>query len=314
MLEHTLIFGPQQHLVGTITQPDRSAGGAPPVMALLTNAGVIPRVGPHRMNVKLARRFAALGIPTLRFDLSGLGDSKRPVSTLSAAAQFVADTRAAMDLAAQRHGSQRFFMVGFCSGADIAHLTALEDPRLQAAVLFDAYVYPTRKAKLLGLLHRVRRHGPHAAAYKLARYLLRERLARRGAAPAEAAVAEGPVIFGRTRMPPRDEFGQRIRALVERGMKLHFVYSGGEPDWYNYEAQFKDMFDPYGFVDRVDYTYLAQSDHTITQPHAQEALTELVVRWLQERVIGTAAVPAGMPPGQTLPTSSLAVPATRAAA
>ncbi|MCM5680343.1 alpha/beta hydrolase [Schlegelella sp. S2-27] len=290
MIEHTLVFGPQQNLVGTLTFPDAARGGSnPPVMALLTNAGVIPRVGPHRMNVKLARRFAQLGVPTLRFDLSGLGDSQRAISTQSASAQFVADTRAAMDLAASRYGCHRFFMIGFCSGADIAHLTALEDSRLQAALLFDSYVYPTRKAKLLGLWHRLRRHGVPATAYKLARYMLRARLDTSQDDGTGTPAAEGPVIFGRSRMPARDEFGARIRTLVDRGVQLYFVYSGGEPDWYNYEGQFCEMFESYGFVDDVRYTYLRQSDHTLTQPHAQQALTGLIEQWLHERVLGAEA-------------------------
>ena len=46
---------------------------APTVVFL--NAGLIPHVGPGRLWVTLARRLAAAGIPALRVDLSGLGES-----------------------------------------------------------------------------------------------------------------------------------------------------------------------------------------------------------------------------------------------
>ena len=105
----------------------------------------------------------------------------------------------------------------------------------------------------------------------------------RDASAAAGQPVESPVIFGRTRMPPRDEFGNSIRTLVDRGVELHFVYSGGEPDWYNYERQFHDMFEPYGFVDQVAYTYLTQSDHTLTQPKAQDAFIACVDDWLEQR-------------------------------
>ena len=282
MIEQSLIFGPERHLVGTVTLPEQPVVGQ--VMLLLTNAGVIPRVGPHRVNVKLARHFAQQGIAAMRFDLSGLGDSRRSSSRLPTGEQFVADTRAAMDLAEQRYGCNRFFMIGFCSGADIAYLTALEDPRLRALVMWDSYVYPNTKAKLLGFAHRIRRHGLALAFVKAARYFGATLQSRKVSAET-AGEPEGPVIFGRTRMPPRDEFGQRIHSLVERGAEVYFIYSGGEPDWYNYRGQFHDMFREFGFVDEVAYDYLEQSDHTLTQPHAQTALIEHAQRWFQGRAM-----------------------------
>ena len=42
---------------------------------VIFNAGAVHRVGPNRMTVTLARRLAAMGLPSLRFDLEGLGDS-----------------------------------------------------------------------------------------------------------------------------------------------------------------------------------------------------------------------------------------------
>jgi dienelactone hydrolase len=282
MIEQSLIFGPERHLVGTVTLPEQPVVGQ--VMLLLTNAGVIPRVGPHRVNVKLARHFAQQGIAAMRFDLSGLGDSRRSSSRLPTGEQFVADTRAAMDLAEQRYGCNRFLMIGFCSGADIAHLTALEDPRLRAMVMWDSYVYPNTKAKLLGFAHRIRRHGLAAALFKATRFI-GAALQSRKASAQTGGEPEGPVIFGRTRMPPREEFGQRIHSLVKGGVEIYFIYSGGEPDWYNYHDQFHDMFREFGFVDEVAYDYLEQSDHTLTQPKAQAALIEHVQRWFQGRAV-----------------------------
>lgn len=282
MNEQTLIFGPDKHLVGTVSLPAQPKPGRDNVMVLLTNAGVIPRIGPHRLNVKLARHFARQGIASLRFDMSGLGDSRRSASRQSTGDQFVADTVAAMDLAKQQFGCTQFIMIGFCSGADVAHLAALEDARLRAIVMWDSYVYPNTKAKLLGFIHRARRHGFRAAFVKALRFV-RAAAKSRSESAASGQAVEGPVIFGRTRMPPRDDFGKRIRTLVDRGVELYFVYSGGEPDWYNYESQFRDMFQAYGFVERVAYTYLTLSDHTLTQPKAQDAFVSCVDRWLDER-------------------------------
>ncbi len=282
MNEQTFVFGPDQNLIGTFTLPERAAPEYAGTMALLTNAGVIPRIGPHRLNVKLARRLAERGIATLRFDLSGLGDSRRSSSRRTTGEQFIFDTRCAMDLAQSQFGAARFFMVGFCSGGDVAHVTALEDARLRAMVMWDSYVYPTRQAQLRGLLLRLRRNTPSSMVKKVWHRLSRPAPSEPDAA-AEQAPA-GPTIFGRATMPPRDEFGQRILTLVDRGVEILFLYSGGEPLWFNYEGQFGDMFGACGFVDRVAYEYLPRSDHTFIQPHAQAALIERVEHWLDNRV------------------------------
>jgi hypothetical protein len=226
-------------------------------------------------------------VGSLRFDTSGLGDSRRPDSTLSANEQFVADTRAAMDAAQSRYGCAQFAMIGFCSGADIAHMTALEDDRLRAVVLFDSYVYPTVRAKLNGIVHRVRRYGALTMLGKLLRYPFRKQVVISEATSGDAPPKDGPVIFGRARMPAREIFGERIRTLVDRGVKVFFIYSGGEPLWFNYHGQFRDTFDSFGFVDKVAYEFLVQSDHTVTQPHARSAVIDLVVRWWQQEVNGT---------------------------
>jgi Serine aminopeptidase, S33 len=284
MIEQTIIFGPENHLVGTVTLPDRSRSGHATTMALLTNAGVIPRIGPHRLNVRLARRFAEMGIATLRFDMSGLGDSRRSSSRRSTGEQCIADTRSAMDLAQSQFGRNAFFMVGFCSGGDVANVVAFEDERLRAVALWDSYVYLTPKSKWLGLLHRLKRQTPASIVRKSV-----ERLGKVVSTPKDdgtpVAPAPVPTIFGRSKMPDRDDFGRRIRTLVDRGVEVFFLYSGGEPDSYNYEGQFRDMFSSYGFVDRVEYDYRERSDHTFIQPHSQQALVERIERWLEERAL-----------------------------
>ena len=139
MMETTRFFGAHKHLVGTFTEPEAHQPASGSVMVLLTNAGVISRSGPHRINVLLARRFSALGLRSLRWDLSGLGDSARPAQALPMYEQFVADTRAAMDEAQRMYGVSRFIMIGFCSGAEVAYYTALKDERLIGLALFALF-------------------------------------------------------------------------------------------------------------------------------------------------------------------------------
>jgi pimeloyl-ACP methyl ester carboxylesterase len=279
MAEQTLILGAEQHLVATLTP---AAGGQTPrCVAVLTNSGVIPRSGPHRMNVHLARQFAEIGIASIRFDMSGLGDSRRSSSTQPLLDQWVADTRAVMDLAQAQFNCDRFVMVGFCSGAEVAHLVGLEDPRLRAALLWDLYAYPTPQSRLRKLVYRLRRAGLVGLVQKLIARMFtvvsqKTDAASTGASPANAAPSQAPA---------KALFAQRIQTLVDGGMELMFAFSGAQPEWFNHPGQFKDMFGGQRFVDQVAFNYLERCDHLITRREAQALFSDMTVQWLKQRVL-----------------------------
>ena len=291
MAEQTLIIGSDQHLVATLTPATQPGTASPPWVAVLTNSGVIPRSGPHRMNVHLARRFAEMGIPSIRFDMSGLGDSRRSSGTLPVVQQWVADTRSVMDTAQARFGCDRFFMVGFCSGAEVAHLVALEDKRMRAAVLWDLYAYPTLQSKLRAVLYRLHRAGT--------RNVVRKVLAR--ALPMLCAISQGAAGAKEDRsvevsqVPPISEYARRIQTLVDGGVELMFSYCGGEPEWFNHPGQFRGMFGRYAFIDKVAFSYLDKSDHLITRREAQQSFITMVVQWLEQRVLVASASPTSAP-------------------
>lgn len=283
MNEHTLILGADQHLVATFTP---AAGDSPaPVIALLTNSGVIPRSGPHRMNVHIARRLAARGIASVRFDMSGLGDSRRSESTLPVVEQWVADTRSVMDAAQARFGCANFLMVGFCSGAEVAHLVALEDTRLRAILIWDLYAYPSPQSRLRTLLFRLRRAGLTGLLRKIGQRMAGALPRRRKGEQAVGRALEASMV------PPLNVFAQRIQKLVDGGVELLFVYCGGEPEWFNHAGQFKSMFGRYPFYDRLGFHYLTESDHLITTATAQQAFLALTDNWIEKQVLPAVRAP-----------------------
>ncbi|MFN4266563.1 MAG: serine aminopeptidase domain-containing protein [Aquabacterium sp.] len=281
MTERTVIFGDDQHLIATLTPPSQTATPTRWV-ALLTNSGVIPRFGPHRMNVRLAQRFASMGVASIRYDMSGLGDSRRIQSQGTITEQWVRDTRAAMDQAQAVWGDDvRFFMIGFCSGAEVAHLTALEDKRLEAAVLWDFYAFPTWKSKLYKLLYKLRRAGCKG----ILRRLLRMTDGARATSGSGRSADDGLQGFNTGPVPPPDVYMRRFQQLADQKVSLFFYYSGGEPEWYAYRNQFFDMFEGQRFVSQVHFDQLAISDHLITTKPAQEGFTAAVIRWLESTVL-----------------------------
>jgi pimeloyl-ACP methyl ester carboxylesterase len=126
-------------LVGVLAEP---LGEPAPIGVVLLNAGAQRRIGPNRMWVEMARRWAARGIPTLRLDLSGIGDADGNASAYRSDAgfyvpEFVGQARAALDALGARALPRRFVLGGLCSGAYWSLYAAIEDERVAAALMLN---------------------------------------------------------------------------------------------------------------------------------------------------------------------------------
>ncbi len=130
---------PAGRLFGVLAQ---QPGAGSDVCAVLLNAGALHHVGPNRMWVETARRWAALGVPTLRVDLAGIGESDGAVTGYTDVASlyvpdFVEQISAVLDGLESRGLPSRFVLMGLCSGAYWSFQTALDDDRVSAAFMLN---------------------------------------------------------------------------------------------------------------------------------------------------------------------------------
>lgn len=277
--ESIVRFGPAEHLLGIVTPAAQPVPDAP--VCLLFNAGVVHRIGPHRLNVKLARALAARGFTAIRMDLSGLGDS--PVSsdaaTVNSSDQAMADLRAAMDFIERSEGVNRFVLFGLCSGARHGYRLAQIDPRIVALLMFDGYVFPTTKTQILRRIKRFRASPWSEIARKPIDWIL-----RRGRAKAATAVPAGEPEH-----PTPAQFQAAMDALVARGTSVWTMHSGSFVGYFNYADQWRDKFRGAAFMSNFRQDYLPELDHTLSSVPAQRKLVDLVGDWVQ----GLFGVPAG---------------------
>lgn len=278
MTEVPLLFGPAKNLVGTLAQPPGQDGSD--LAFLMFNAGVLSRIGPHRLNVKIARALAVAGQTSLRFDLSGRGDSRDRGAASDVKAQAASDLRLAMDYLESIHGVRRFALIGICSGAVEAFRVALLDSRVVGVMMFDGHWYRTRWTKPV-------RHWKRLRAKSLPELLATlRRLARPAAAPdpGTARVAESEPAN-----PPRVEFVSAVQSLIDRRVATCFVYSGSVIEYYSYANQFRDAFRREAFFDKVRCEFRPDIDHTFISLDAQRSMIDLVLDWIGE-VRGAGAV------------------------
>lgn len=263
-VERPFRFGRARHLVGVAGLPPARHGATG---VILLNAGLMHRIGPFRLHVDLARRLNALGYPTLRFDLSTLGDSGASAEAGSREQQIGADVADAMALLGRQAGCTRFVLIGLCRGAQSAHAAAVATAGVAGAIFLDGYIYRTAGFRLRHYLPRLL--SPTRWRGFLARKL------RQVIEPEEAS-------FGSV-YPPRTQVRQELSIMLARGLKFYFVYSGGIGEQFNHPRQFRECYGR-GVADHpaVRMDLLDGTDHTYTLACDRERLFGYVERWLQD--------------------------------
>jgi hypothetical protein len=202
---------------------------------LLLNAGAVRRIGPNRTWVEASRRWAASGVPTLRVDVEGVGDSPgeeglyRDDGAMYDPSLY-AHVFAAMDFLQARGTAQRFVLAGLCASANWSVHCALRDERVSGlmlinlrAVIWDEGLGPARDFHALFSeplsLARVRRVATAERVMALLRWLI--------AAPVRRVRA---LVTGDVHGAPDDRDAQALlEAIVNSGRRVLLLFSEREP-------------------------------------------------------------------------------------
>lgn len=144
MNEMIVKFGEMNSLAGILTLPQHAPPSETTAIVML-NAGLLHRVGPRRVYVKIARHFAAQQLTCLRFDLSGIGDSSISNNSQSVRDRSTSEIVSALNYLQEMYGIKRFILLGSCSGALNAIKTANLEPRVIGTVLINFRAYTTKR-------------------------------------------------------------------------------------------------------------------------------------------------------------------------
>ncbi|HEU4843318.1 MAG TPA: hydrolase 1, exosortase A system-associated [Burkholderiaceae bacterium] len=122
-----------QSLVGIIDVPERPLARG----VLVLSGGPHYRVGSHRHYTLMARLLAPRGIPVMRFDCRGMGDSDGQAGCGDALAQDIA--AAIREFCRQMPELKEIVLWGLGDGASAAALYAHTDPRVHGLVLLNPW-------------------------------------------------------------------------------------------------------------------------------------------------------------------------------
>jgi hypothetical protein len=266
-------FGPESGLLGIYSDAGRGAE----LCCLLINSGIVPRIGPHRMNVKIARALAAAGVDSLRFDLSGLGDSRPAAGAANYIDQAVHDIRAAMDFVEQRSGrGRRFAIFGICSGAVNGYHAALADERIDGLLMLDGFWYRTRWTEPVRLWKRFRAMSVRRLLAAFSRKLRRAVIAPPPPAEPRADIF---ATDGSGNLPPA-QFAAGMNRITERGAQVFLLYTSSVTGLVSYDAQIRHAFQGEPFATRIRSEARGDIDHTAVLQIYQRHMTRIVCDWV----------------------------------
>jgi dienelactone hydrolase len=274
-------FGPGDALMGMLTAPVRQAPAG--VACLMFNMGANHRVGPRRINVKLAHALAARGVGSLRFDLGGIGDSEALNTAPDVQTRAVHALEAAMDVAERQLGARQFVIVAMCSGVEQAMGVAADDARVVAISLFDGFAFPERRSRWERTVRRALAAPAHPAfPGKAKRWLQRHLLKSHSTKPL-------PGFF--TESKPQDTnaawFGATLKRLVERKVAVQLLYSGS----LHVRDRGRDQLGPFArepYAQALHYEFMREVDHTVCTERGQQLFLQCVGDWVTDRCFGAA--------------------------
>lgn len=265
-------------LVGVMTLPQAS----PTLGFVILPGGPNYRAGAHRQFVQLARRVAATGVATLRFDYRGMGDS---TGTPPGFTDVAPDMSAALD-ALQRRCPEvtRVVLCGLCEGASSALLYcgATRDPRVVALVLLNPWVRSEATIAKTYLRHYyVRRLASRAFWSKL----WRGGIDLRGAARDVGANASAALSHDARRGAVVPSYPRAMASALRTFAGSVLVVLSGQDltarefaDFARADAHWR------GLLERRNVTRrdVAFADHTFSSASARDALEKEVLAWLAQ--------------------------------
>jgi len=278
-------------LRGILTEPSAPVGGP---CAVLLNTGAVRRIGPSRIWVQTARRWAARGVPTLRLDIEGIGDADGadvgyPDDALFHRPELLTQVSQAMDAMRARGVGTSFVLVGLCSGSYWALRLCAADDRVRAAALLNCRVVVWDDGLAAGRyvrtlvterpsLARIRRVASPQLIREVLRWLvaLPGRWLRRLAASRQAG-------------PSESETDRVLGRLRDSGKRVLFLFAEREPladelERSGWRAQLERS-------PGITFEHIEVNDHTLRPGWAQEQAQAALDRFLDGALGAEEAAP-----------------------
>jgi alpha-beta hydrolase superfamily lysophospholipase len=300
LIERALYVDEERALFAIATQLERPAGASASPQShgvLMLNGGATSHIGPNRMYVELARRWAASGYVVLRLDLAGLGDSAtRPGKSGNEVYPpgAVDDVSAAINCLRRDFGVAHVTLAGLCAGAYHALRSALSGVHVNTVLLVNPLTFywkPGSKLSDLQVAEVVRNPGLYVERMRSGkswRKLLAGRvnlwrvlkiLVRRALLTLVSGVRD--LTRQLNIRLPRD-LGWELQSLAARGVRIVFLFARGDGGEDLLRVQGGSAVKSIG--ERCRVHIIDGADHIFSQRPARRELLQLLTEELPRQI------------------------------
>jgi len=261
-----VLMGRDRSLFGMLTRPTQQEAH---LGAIIFNAGLLHNVGPFRLHVDLAEELARIGIPSLRIDQSGKGDSP-PRDGMSRQESILADYHECVSHISQ-YGTHKHILIGLCSGADDALDIASRADGVVGIVMLDGYAKKT-------LSFYFRKYGAKILSWRSWRNVLNRFLRMLALAGTDSAEAEDGLNI-RNWSSDRQML-DKISSCLSNDIRILAIFTHGQ-DYYNHLNQLsKSIAGPER--SRLKEIYFPDADHTYSRVNDRERLLSAISSGIAE--------------------------------
>lgn len=284
--------GAHTSLFGVVCRPLTQSGVRPAV--LLLSAGAVHAIGPNRLWVQIARRWARRGITVLRLDLSGIGDSParagEPANVVYSRSAM-ADVAVAVEwLLGHDGGATRCHVMGLCSGAYHSFKAATSGLPVATALMINPLTYFWKQGAPLGDL---KEYEVIAAGERYLTGLFRReswrRLARgeldlrQIATTAVRVVARAVTLRWRSvaraiGLPQSNDLAGELLRAADRGKTLNFVFATDAPGCTLLQQQGGSTVQRLKQQGHLALEFVDGADHTFTRSSSRDTLIQRLDR------------------------------------
>jgi alpha-beta hydrolase superfamily lysophospholipase len=277
-------------LFGILTEPVTPDHRKLPTI-LLSNAGAAHHVGPVRLYVLMARRLAACGFRSLRFDLPGLGDSivadlaQENICYVPAASAVVRAAIAAM----QQRNADAFVLTGLCSGAHTSFHAALDldgAPIVEAMLINPLTFYYSGGMPLELVPSTADAGSGHAKSFQWLRSWVRHMRVHfrivtyrfRGIHPTTAVALR---TSGHN--TKRGDLEGDLRRIVDSGRRVTFVFARFDPGYDLLMINAAPLVRRLRKEGQIRLWFIENANHTFEARQSREVMFDSVARHLVGR-------------------------------
>lgn len=270
--EEPLQFGESGRSLGILTLPSIRLRQEKelPVFVFL-NAGLLHRVGPRRLYVRLARGLSQMGFASLRVDLAGTGDS--PVrSGLTNRQSVAADFEEIASILESRLGRVPLVLAGLCSGADNAIMLTLEEPRVVGMVLLDPICFRDDGFRTRALIRKAFDRATHPV-----RTISGFRRRVKNVLQGKERRSVDPLSL--RDLPSREQMRQAFDLIRERNGRVLSVFTHYALQYYNQGRQLDRVLSVEGYQDFCTELFWPDAEHTYLLEVHRLRLMETIKNW-----------------------------------